>query len=365
MSDKKRRPDIPNRIRIELWARAAGRCEFRGCNKCLYRDGITKLPRNAAEVAHIISWTPDGPRGNPIDSHSLATDISNLMLTCPEHNALIDDPQYVDQYPVEVLRKYKKEHENRINRLMDLGQDYSVQVIELVSRIQGQVPSITEKDVIDAIIPDYPSDNFVNIDLSSVETIEEAKRKIDRAVDLHLSTEERVHVFVMAKIPYSCYLGYAIGNKKSVEVHQFFRDDQDWKWKKENPGGFILSGPVSEEKSQDVNLFVNVSGVIDCKLVVDRPCYCIQATHPGFMFIQNKEQIIEFRLKFRELLDRIRISNGEGVNVHLFVAAPNPIIFEIGRAIMKNLDPTVILYDKTADGLNYEEVMHLHDRIRD
>jgi 1-deoxy-D-xylulose 5-phosphate reductoisomerase len=38
MEKPRRRPNIPLNVRCELWARAAGRCQFRGCNRLLYKD---------------------------------------------------------------------------------------------------------------------------------------------------------------------------------------------------------------------------------------------------------------------------------------------------------------------------------------
>ena len=81
--------------------------------------------------------------------------------------------------------------------------------------------------------------------------------------------------------------------------------------------------------------------------------------------MQSEEQVVEFRMRYREALDIIRNFHGEEVKIHLFVAAPNPITFEIGRSIMKNLDPTIILYDKVADGVHYRDIMTLHNRVRE
>ena len=44
-----------------LCARSAGRCQFRGCNKVLFRDGITLEEFNNSNVAHIVASSPDGP----------------------------------------------------------------------------------------------------------------------------------------------------------------------------------------------------------------------------------------------------------------------------------------------------------------
>ena len=48
----------------------------------------------------------------------------------------------------------------------------------------------------------------------------------------------------------------------------------------------------------------------------------------------------------------------------MVIAAPNPISFEIGKCIMKNIDPTIILYDKVDNEVSYQNVMCLHSRIR-
>lgn len=41
--------------RRELWFRAAGRCEFKGCNEPLDRHGITMDTCDCSECAHIIA----------------------------------------------------------------------------------------------------------------------------------------------------------------------------------------------------------------------------------------------------------------------------------------------------------------------
>ena len=366
MPDLEKRPPIPEPVKRELWGRAAGRCEFRGCNECLYKDPVTHQPRNIAHIAHIISWKSTGPRGNPVDSPRLAKDISNLMLTCPIHNNLIDDSKYEQEYPVERLRKMKKDHEDRVFRLSGLGQEYSLRVVELVSKIQDQVPAIDPNDEMVALLPFYPMEEKVCIDLCNVENIEDAKRKINQRVSLYLDGNDQgksYAVFIMAKIPYSCYLGYVFGDKRKVKTFQHFRDTDDWKWK--DGGGHVSLSTPETEKCSDVNLLVNLSGIIEKELIPSYPSYIIQAETPSVFFLQSEEQVVEFRMRYREALDIIRNLHGEEVKIHLFVAAPNPITFEIGRSIMKNLDPTIILYDKVADGVHYRDIMTLHNRVRE
>ena len=59
-----------------LWLRAAGRCEFEGCNKILYEGNITNEYGNFGELCHIIGDSPNGPRGGE-RSKELAKDIGN------------------------------------------------------------------------------------------------------------------------------------------------------------------------------------------------------------------------------------------------------------------------------------------------
>lgn len=366
MAKENLRPKIPKNVQSLLWLRAAGRCEFRGCNKILYEDQTTQDPINESNIAHIISWIESGPRGDKYCSPKLAIDISNLMLTCPEHNHLIDSGENVEKYSVSILQEMKREHENSIRELTELRTQPPKRVIEMRSMIHGQRPLITHKEEADAMFPFYPHAEKIVIDVCDVDDIEAAKIIIDSKVK-HLVLNdggEFYAAFIMALIPLGCYLGYAIGNKIPVQTFQHFRDSEDWKWR-DGGGSFVVSSADNREPSENVNLLINVSGIIDKNLVTtEYPTYSINADHPGFDFLQSWKQIVEFRQKYRDMLDKIRMEQGESVTVHLYLATPNPINFEIGKGIMKNLDPTIILYDKASDGLEYRKAMCLHKRVR-
>lgn len=361
------RPHIPKSVQSLLWLRAGGRCEFRGCNKILYEDNVTQDPINESNIAHIISWTETGPRGDKELSPALATDISNLMLTCPEHNHLIDRGENIEKYTVSFLKEMKCEHEQSIRRLTGLANQLPKRVIVLKSMIHGQRPAITEKEEADALFPFYPKADRIDIDLCDIADLTIAKAIIDEKIKKYISDNdgsELYAAFIMALIPLGCYLGYAIGNKLPVQTYQHFRDTEDWKWR-DGGEGYTVEFPDACSGCSDVNLFVSISGRIDKNLVnTDVPIYTISANTPGFSFLQSWEQVKEFRRLYRDVLDKIREDNGESVVIHLYAATPNPINFEIGKGIMRNLDPTIILYDKTENETKYKEVMHLHDRVR-
>ncbi len=71
-----------------LWAKAAGRCQYRGCNRDLIGDLIAgKEDAQFGFVAHIVADAQDGPRGDHVRSRLLADDVANLMLLCHPHTS--------------------------------------------------------------------------------------------------------------------------------------------------------------------------------------------------------------------------------------------------------------------------------------
>src|SRR6516164_8889140 len=82
---------IPPLVRIAIFVYAGGRCEFDGCNKYLIEHHVTLKEGNFAQVAHIVAFRPDGPRGGVGTRPHDVNSVSNLMLLCPECHKLVDD----------------------------------------------------------------------------------------------------------------------------------------------------------------------------------------------------------------------------------------------------------------------------------
>src|SRR5882757_9329886 len=128
---------IPERVRIRLWGRAAGRCQYDGCNERLWLDSLTQSEFNVAYIAHIIADSPDGPRGHAVLSDQLKADPSNLMLACDRHHRLIDREQ-VQEHPPERLREMKRKHEARIELLSSLTPEKQSHVLLYGANIGDQ-----------------------------------------------------------------------------------------------------------------------------------------------------------------------------------------------------------------------------------
>ena len=149
---------IPEKVKIRLWGKAAGRCQYSGCNTPLWLDVTTKYEFNAAYIAHIIADNPNGPRGDPVLSKQLESDLSNLMLLCDRHHRLIDKED-VTGHPVERLRAMKEAHERRIEIVSGIEANrqshvllYGANIGELSSPVSYQMASC-------AMLPDwYPAE---------------------------------------------------------------------------------------------------------------------------------------------------------------------------------------------------------------
>ena len=152
--------------KLLLWGKAAGRCEYEGCNIPLWVDSLTKSEFNISYIAHIIADSPSGPRGDAFLSEKLKDDISNLMLLCDAHHRLIDR-ESVDKYTVERLHRMKTAHENRIEILSSITPDKQSHVLVYGANIGKNTASITWQRAAQAMQPDwYPAElNPIEISL--------------------------------------------------------------------------------------------------------------------------------------------------------------------------------------------------------
>src|SRR5438552_2739341 len=90
--------------KLMLWGKAAGRCEFAGCNKPLWKSSITQEQVNIAQKAHIYAFSSEGPRGNKGIPKRLLNDLANLMLVCHECHKKMDKDQDGGRYTASLLK---------------------------------------------------------------------------------------------------------------------------------------------------------------------------------------------------------------------------------------------------------------------
>lgn len=377
---KQKRPSIPRSVQLKLWVLSAGRCQFRGCNKPLWKDSLTLHEINYSNIGHIISWTETGPRGDRVKSPKLATNFKNLMLVCSAHNKTIDDKKLVGKYPVKLLTEFKKEHEDRIRTLCNIRESDKTHVLILKGKIGGHQVEVDEQDAYQAILPRYPASEVgIHIDLtqfsddspefwaSCVSAIrEEVNNKLGNRNDnkkiKHLS------IFAFAPIPLLMKLGQIVGDKISADAFQYDRTSLNWIWKDENiqHSEFQFNCLQKNESSKDVVLLLSLSGKIspeDSLKFVKKDCsvYEITIPEPNPLFIKNKKQLTQYKEIYWKAVSKISADHGTDCKIHLFPAIPLTIAIESGRSILPKVHPKILIYDKDHKHGGFRYIFDLQD----
>lgn len=357
--------NIPVPTKLLVFGDAGGRCEYRGCNKLLGVDGLTRRPSNLSAFAHIVADEPGGPRGHETDSARLAKDPSNLMVLCLEHHRLIDDPVQEASHSIEVLRAMKGEHEDRIRRLTAIQGEATTLLVLMEANIGPRKGIVSEAQATEAVLPRYPTRDPIWIELARL-SLEDGKpvawalgmEEIDTAIasvlrpSLQRANTKHVSVFALGPIPLLMYLGRAIGDIGSGVAYQRHRASEDWRWKDPEPDDptFDIVRPESPSGGQ-VALRLSLSGDVHPEEVlavqprVGGAQYEIRVATPRTDCVRTREQVAAFRSLVRGLLAEFRRNHGPRVVVHVFPAVPNSIAVEFGRCILLKADPRIEVYD--------------------
>jgi hypothetical protein len=358
--------EIPEKVRALLWAKSAGRCEFDNCNDPLWRDSVTQIEMNFAEVAHIIGDRPNGPRGNQILSQEYCNDISNLMLMCRNHHKMIDE--IIETYPEQVLRQMKQTHEERIELLTELTPDKTSTVLVYTGRIGGFQPNINLRDTWLAMHNEgwYPASRLP-IELGmfncAIEDHEEdywslEVKNLERQFTQKISPllchgNERLHfsVFAFAPQPLLIKLGTLLSDIYPSEVYQLHREPSNWQWQ---PVPDNTDYHVNEPNSTFPLVALNIS--LSASIEKDRITkvfgsqnyseWKLTVDSPNNDFLKSRNQLISFRHEFRQLLNQIKAKHGEKAEIHIFPAIPTSIAIEIGRIRQPKADLPYIVYDQ-------------------
>lgn len=365
---KKSKPEIndrtvPQRTRLKLWVKAAGRCEFRGCNEPVWRNNLTLSDGNFGEVCHIIPVSKDGPRGSE-ESADLPHDYSNLMLLCQRCHKEIDDNP--DEYTMELLRQWKHEHEKRIEIQTSHSEDINKSTVVLFTvRIKDRVTPINRAAYRNAMFPMYPVDEGIKIDnqdfdRNGAESEWEAyarviERKIKSRVEEGIDEKKIKHfsVFAIGPMPLLMFLGKCIGDTIPTDLYQSHRNIKDtsrtWSWQAKDGEGhtsYIVKSVKVAEKSENVAIVLALSDTINkdkyANFVNDTfSIYEITIEEPSPHFLKNPKQLEHFSYEYRKLLNQIQATHGHRCKIYILPAVPVSIAVECGRVLLPTKDPEI------------------------
>jgi hypothetical protein len=355
---------IPESVKIRLWGKAAGRCQYEGCNKPLWLDSLTKFEYNSAYIAHIIADSPDGPRGDAILSRQLAQDITNLLLMCDEHHRLIDKVDVVG-HSVERLKSMKAAHEERIRILGDIGVDKRSHVLLYGANIGSQNSPVSYSEAAVAMAPDhYPADSrAITLSLRNssfedrtpkfweIET-EHLRNMLNQQLFPRLRNAEIFHlsIFALAPQPLLILLGSLLSDIPAAEVFQLHREPRGWKWLDEPTDFDYLISEPSQIDGDPALVFALSSTVNDDRVheVMGRRAAIWRVTipFPHNEFLESRQQAQAFRTQMRALMDRIKSRHGENSLIHVFPSMPVALAVEFGRIRTPKADLPLVVYDE-------------------
>jgi hypothetical protein len=354
----------PQKVQSALWARAGGRCQYRGCNTDLVGDLIAGRQNGIfGFIAHIVADIEGGPRGDPVRSPQLSRSLENLMLLCARHHKLIDVEAVAD-YPEPVLLAMKAEHEARIATVTGIDEDRASHVVRFAASIGENEALVSTQAIFAAMPPDHHPASGQTLDLDMVGSAfrddepaywtlqrENLRRQFGAKITGRVERQEIRHlsVFALAPQPLLIELGRLLCDIVPATVHQRHREPATWRWQRNQPSiAFRVTEP--EPTTGPVALKLGVSATVSddrirTVLGADAAIWSLYVDEPHNDILRRPEDQAAFRTALRRLYDRIKARHGEAAILHLFPALPASLAIETGRVWMPKSDLPLRLYD--------------------
>lgn len=358
---------IPPKIQSALWARAGGRCQYRGCNEDQVGDLISgREDGTFGFIAHIVADSVEGPRGDPSHSSRLARSLDNLMLMCARHHKLIDVID-VAGHPVAVLLAMKAEHESRIQVVTAIDADRASHVIRFGANIGENEALVSTKAIFEAMPPDHHPASGQTIDLELVGCTykdhepaywifqrDNLRRQFEAKVRGRVERQEVRHlsVFALAPQPLLIELGRLLCDIVPASVRQRHREPATWAWQADQPPIAFTVRDAADGAGRTVALKLGISATVTDERITkvlgeETAIWSVTAANPHNDILRRPEDQAAFRGLMRSVLDRIKATHGEGAVIHVFPAMPASLAVELGRIWMPKSDLPMIIYDNS------------------
>lgn len=365
-SDLKLTRSVDRATERELWARAAGRCEFRGCNKPLYKSPITQERVNIAQKAHIYSFSKFGPRGRGEFKKKTAglNKVGNLMLVCHGCHQKIDKDTKGIRYSGELLRNWKEEHENRVRIVTGIKATQRSHVVFYHSRIGNERSPMEFDDAVEAMFPTwYPADDRP-LDLSMRSEEDDStdqywesesrnlQKAFDRQIRNRIEAGEAQHfsVFAFAPQPLLIQLGALFTDKVHAGVYQLHREPRTWQWQP-HPDGFGFNITEPKDKSGSPVLAFSLSAKIAAERISEvlkgkLSIWEMTIANPNNDFLRSEAQLSMFRNVTRQALVDIHGAHAGAPDLKIFPAMPLSCAVELGRIRSPKADLPWTIFDQ-------------------
>lgn len=196
-TDKPQKRSNRDNIPISVYKRLA----LKSCNICANPDCRCILSGedgyNIGEAAHICAASPGGPRYDEHQTPEQRNSLDNIIMLCSNCHSMIDDPFTWMNYPVKVLRQWKKQHEEKC--------------LEMRSK-------------------EFAKLNVKNLDIAAKEIIQHQKEKLDDNYTFGLKKLELKmdrHFFSQSS---RFLVSNAVGNFSTIDKYVNERTSEDGKF---------------------------------------------------------------------------------------------------------------------------------------
>lgn len=371
--------EIPEPVNRVLWGRAAGRCQFSGCNRSLWKSPVTQEDVNIAERAHIWSASDDGPRGNEgIDEEQLNS-LENLLLFCHDCHRKIDNERDGGRYTAELLQQWKREHEDRVELVTGIEPSKRSYIIVYGAPVGDHSSPLTFQATAPALFPEhYPAlDRVISLEMSGpwrdrdpdfwAREQENLRRRFDR--DLRPLIEsgdiEHLSVFGFAPQPLLMLLGSLLTDIPAAQARQLRREPQSWAWPKD-PAQAEFTVQRPDKRDGMSALILSLSATVTNERIT-RVCgantniWKITVSEPGRDCISSPDDLSAFRTVARDIIDEIKAAHGEEAALHVFPAMPVSAAVDFGRIRMPKADTAWRIYDEVKERGGFIEAITLGD----
>jgi hypothetical protein len=374
--------NFPEPIKRLLWGRAAGRCQFPGCNKDLTRDPVTRQAGNFADKAHIRAFGSSGPRARAGRTGAQSHVLDNLMLLCGVHHREVDGSSSL--YPPTTLERYKREHEARVRRATTwsgLEPTIAVSIRGLIGGVRApHVPSGSLWPLLQGYGYMPITDEPVDIDLTGLAGDErhreywwgverQIRDRLESALGPHgaLTGGTHLSLFALAPMPLLMCAGKLLGDTRPITVHPFDRYTGRWGYSGDAPAARFEWTLAPGEPQADVALIVEISVAVDRELV-RAACppgtaeVTFRAETPEYSVFRSPTDLRAFHDAMLACIDAIASKHGTAVRVHVFPAIPAVSAVQFGRLLLPKAHPAMAVYDHVGSSGGWARALQLLER---
>jgi hypothetical protein len=374
-------------VKEEVLYRAAWRCQMDGCAEDLRTHLGATASGNFSYLAHIVAASPDGPRGDPVQSGKLANDPDNILLLCDKCHRTIDRVES-DKYSVDYLNSMRERSVAAVRRLLDTLAYPRARAISLIASITGQVhPPLTHAEMDGALwsqgiradekspqalvsiprqLPDPHDAAYWSVVMRGLRQSTIELRGVLEGTSSDEQAPERLVLFPLSSTSVLVLAGRVIGDKANVTVFQPFRNatKNRWLW----PAGasanefrstVLGAGQQGGEACLRVSLTFDITD--DRVPIAGVPTVHIQATRQGHDANACEEDLVTFGLCVDEAL-KVLQDQWKVETVHLFVGAPASACLKLGQKLQARHHATIVVYETVQSSKGFEETIRITRR---